>query len=122
MVVAVWIVNVVLALAYLFAGGLKLVRPRETLPALGMAWTEDFSDGAVKAIGAAEVLGATALIVPLATGFAPILTPIAAVALAVLMVGAIVTHVRRREHFVPPLVLGIISIGSAILGFLVVLG
>jgi len=122
MIAALWIVNVVLALAYLFAGGVKLIRPREALPALGMAWTEDFSDGAVKAIGAAEVLGAIGLIVPLATRIAPMLTPIAAVALAVLMAGAIVTHVRRREQFVPPLVLGIIAVGSAILGFLVVLG
>lgn len=122
MVVALWIVNVVLAVAFLVAGGLKLIRPRKDLPALGMAWTEDFGDASVKAIGAAEVLGAIGLIVPLATGIAPVLAPIAAVALAALMTGAIVTHIRRREQFVPPLVLGIIAIGSAILGVLVVLG
>ncbi|HET6299870.1 DoxX family protein [Microbacterium sp.] len=122
MVVALWIVNVVLALAFLVAGGAKLIRPREALPSLGMRWTEDFGDASVKAIGAAEVLGAIGLIVPIATGIAPILAPIAAVALTVLMAGAIATHVRRREQFVPPLVLGIIAIGSAILGFLVVLG
>jgi len=122
MVVALWIVNVVLALAFLVAGGAKLIRPREALPSLGMRWTEDFGDASVKAIGAAEVLGAIGLIVPIATGIAPILAPIAAVALTVLMAGAIATHVRRREQFVPPLVLGIIAIGSAILGFLAVLG
>ena len=45
-----------------------------------------------------EVLGAAGLVVPLATGIWPWLTPLAAVGLGVLMVGAITTHLRFREY------------------------
>jgi hypothetical protein len=61
-------------------------------------------------IGAAEVAGAFGLVVPAATGIVPVLTPIAAGALAVLMAGATVTHVRLGEPFTFPLVLMILSL------------
>lgn len=118
MLVALWIVDVLLALVFLVAGVTKLVRPRDALAALGMAWAEDFSGPAVKAIGALELLGAVGLIAPLATGVAPVLTPLAAVGLAVVMAGAVATHVRRKEMFVPPAVLGALAVVSAVLGFL----
>ncbi|HEV7657450.1 MAG TPA: DoxX family protein, partial [Mycobacteriales bacterium] len=56
-------------------------------------------------------------VVPAATGIAPILTPIAAVGLALVMAAAVVVHVRRKEQFVPPLVLGVLSLVLAILRF-----
>ena|SRR6478752_6878075 len=62
-----------------------------------MAWVQDFSQGSVRAIGLAEVLGARGLILPQTTGIAPILTPLAALGLAALQIGAIITHVRRHE-------------------------
>jgi len=62
-----------------------------------MGFVEDFSAGAVKAIGAVEVLAAIGLILPAVTGVAPILVPLAASGLALLMVGAIITHLRRKE-------------------------
>ena len=55
----------------------------------------------------------------LATGIAPVLSPIAGLGLAALMIGAVITHVRRHESFLIPLVLGILSIAAATLGFLV---
>ena len=63
------------------------------------------------------MLGAIGLIVPWLTGIAPILTPLAAVGLALVMAGAVATHVRRKEQFVPPLVLGIIAVVVAVLRF-----
>lgn len=57
-------------------------------------------------IGLAEVLGAVGLIVPWATRIVPVLTPVAAVGLAVLMAGAAQTHRRRKE---PAIVLAIIA-------------
>jgi len=77
MTIALWIVNILLALAFLAAGAMKAARPKEALAANGMAWTEDFSSPSIKLIGIAEVIGAVGLIVPLLTGIAPILTPIA---------------------------------------------
>lgn len=122
MLIALWIINGFLALAFLAVGSAKLFRPKPALQAIGMAWTEDFPDARIKLIGAAEILGAIGLILPLLTGIAPILTPIAATALALLMLGAVVVHTRRKENTAPSLVLGILSVVSAVIGFLVVLG
>lgn len=122
MIIALWIVNALLALAFIAAGTMKAARSKEALAASGMGWTEDYSDGGVTLIGVAEIVGGIGLILPLLTGIAPILTPIAATALALIMVGAVVVHVRRKESASPSLVLGVLSIVSAVLGYLVVLG
>jgi uncharacterized membrane protein YphA (DoxX/SURF4 family) len=94
--VAIWVLQVLLALAFLAAGLTKLTQPRQKLAAT-MGWVEDFSDPGVRAIGALEVLGALALLLPALTGVATMLVPIAAVGLALLMVGAAATHRRRGE-------------------------
>jgi len=94
--VFLWIVQILLALAFLGAGLMKATRPKSTLQSQ-MAWVDSFSDGQVKAIGAVEVLGALGLVLPWATGIATVLTPLAAVGLMIVMVGAAVTHLRRKE-------------------------
>ena len=97
--IALWIVQGLLAAAYLAAGGLKVVRPREQLVASGnFNWMETTSDAGVKAVGAVEVLGALGLILPWLTGIAPILTPIAAVGLVIVQIGAIRVHLVRAER------------------------
>jgi uncharacterized membrane protein YphA (DoxX/SURF4 family) len=95
--IALWIIAGLLAVAFLASGAMKLTRPREKLAAIGMGWVEDFSAGAVKAIGVLEVLAAVGLILPAALDIAPVLVPLAAVGLVLLMVGAIITHLRRHE-------------------------
>mgnify|MGYP003339119625 CR=1 FL=1 len=55
-----WIVAAVLALAFAAAGAMKLAKPRADLVSSGMGWAEDYSDAAVKGIGAIELLGAGA--------------------------------------------------------------
>ncbi|MCS0498526.1 DoxX family protein [Protaetiibacter mangrovi] len=119
MIIAYWIVAGLTALAFLAAGGLKLARSTEQLAASGLAWTEDFPAWAVKLIGAAEVLGAVGLVLPMATGVAPILGPVAAIALAVLMLGAAIVHLRRHE---PPIPFALVALAtaSAVLGFLAI--
>lgn len=115
--IALWVVAGLLALVFLGAGGAKLAQPKEKLAANpNMAWTEDFSPGAIKAIGALEVLGALGLVLPQATGIAPVLTPLAAVGLFLTMAGAVVTHVRRRENqaVVPGVVLGLLALFVAV--------
>jgi uncharacterized membrane protein YphA (DoxX/SURF4 family) len=94
--VVIWVLQILLALAFVAAGLTKLTRPRQQL-ATTMGWVEDFPDPGVRAIGALELLGALGLLVPALTGIATILVPIAAVGLALLMVGAAVTHRRRGE-------------------------
>ncbi|MEU8247851.1 DoxX family protein [Nonomuraea sp. NPDC048916] len=95
--VALWIVAGLLALAFLGAGLMKIAQSKEKLAASGMAWTGDFSAGAIKTIGALELLAAIGLILPAALGIVPVLTPLAAVGLVAIMVGAAVTHARRKE-------------------------
>jgi hypothetical protein len=121
MLIALWIVNGLLALAMLGGGFMKLVTPKAALAEKGMAWTDDFSAGTIKAIAALEVVGALGLILPLLTGILPILTPLAGTGLAIIMIGATVVHLRRTEPFAPALVLALLGIASAVLGFLVVL-
>jgi uncharacterized membrane protein YphA (DoxX/SURF4 family) len=95
--IALWIIAGLLAVAFLAGGVMKLTQPTEKLAASGMGFVEDFSAGTVKAIGALEVLAAVGLVLPAALGIAPVLVPLAAVGLVLLMVGAIITHVRRHE-------------------------
>ena len=98
MTVLAWILSVVLALAFLAAGGMKLATPYAKLrenPQMG--WTEGFSAGQVKAIATAEVLGAIGVVLPWLLDIARVLTPLAAVGLAAVMAGALVTHGRRGE-------------------------
>ncbi len=99
--VALWIIQIVLAAAFLIAGTTKVLTPKEKLRER-MAWVDDFSQGTVRFIGAMEVLGALGLILPAATGIAPILTPIAALGLIIIMIGAAITHVRRKEPAIVP--------------------
>jgi hypothetical protein len=96
---ALWIVAGLLAAAYLIGGGLKVVMPKEKIAATGPSarWVEDFSAGGVKTIGALEVLGAVGLVLPAVLGIAPVLVPLAALGLVVIMVGAVITRVRRHE-------------------------
>jgi uncharacterized membrane protein YphA (DoxX/SURF4 family) len=94
--VVLWIIAGVLAAAFLGAGLTKLVQPKEKL-ATTMGWVEDFSPGAIKLIGALEVLAAIGLVVPAALDVLPVLVPLAAIGLIALMVGAVITHGRRKE-------------------------
>ncbi|NLE82392.1 MAG: DoxX family protein [Rhodococcus sp.] len=95
--IALWIVAIVLAVGFAAAGAMKLAQSKDKLAASGMGWVENFSPSAVKAIGAVEILGAVGLVLPAAVGVAPILVPLAAAGLALVMVGAIIVHARRGE-------------------------
>jgi VIT1/CCC1 family predicted Fe2+/Mn2+ transporter len=102
-----WIAAWVAAACAFGAALLKLTQPRERILEAGLRWAEGFTDGQVKLIGVAELLGGLGLVVPPLLGTAEILTPIAAACLAVLWSGAVVAHIRRRElkEFVPAAVL-----------------
>jgi hypothetical protein len=94
--IALWITAGLLAVVSLAGGATRLVQPKEKLPA-SWGWVKDFSAASVRAIGGLEVLAAVCLILPAALDIAPVLVPLAAVGLALLMVGAFIVHVRRHE-------------------------
>lgn len=95
--ITLWIIAGLLAVLFLASGAMKLARSNEQLAASGMGFAEDFSKGAVNAIGVLEILAAIGLILPAVLDIAPVFVPLAAVGLVLLMVGAIITHLRRRE-------------------------
>jgi uncharacterized membrane protein YphA (DoxX/SURF4 family) len=91
-----WVVQILLALVFGASGVMKLTQPTAKL-APRMAWVEDFSDRTVKLIGGVELLAALGLVLPAWTGIAPVLTPLAATGLGVIMVLASIVHIRRKE-------------------------
>lgn len=114
--IALWIIAGVVAAAFVAAGLTKLTQDPAALREK-MAWVDDYSPRQVKAIGAIEVLGAIGLILPGATRVGPILVPLAAVGLALVMAGAVVVHIRRKDGaavLAPSLVLGLLSVVIAI--------
>src|ERR1051326_929786 len=93
-----WIGASLLAAAFLLAGANKLFISKEKLAkAPGGGWVLDFSTGFVKALGAVEILGAVGLILPALLDIAPVLVPLAALGLALDMVGAAIVMFRRHE-------------------------
>lgn len=111
--IALWIVAGLLALVFLAAGAMKLTRPKEVLRDQ-MSWVDDFSQAQVRGIGALELLGAVGLVLPPLVDVAPVLAPLAATGLVLVMAGAVATHVRRGETPVPPLVLGLLALFVAV--------
>jgi uncharacterized membrane protein YphA (DoxX/SURF4 family) len=99
MSIALWVVQVLLAAAFLVSGATKLSQPKEKL-LKRWAWVEDFSQQTVRIIGVLEVLGAIGIVVPALVGIVPSLTPLAALGLVLLMIGAALTHLRRSEYSV----------------------
>ncbi|MDF0528866.1 DoxX family protein [Tsukamurella sp. 8F] len=97
MIIAYWFVGGLLAVFYLYAGGLKVLRSRERLRPM-MAWVDDMPMPMVRGIGSVELLGAVGLILPPLTGLACGLAPAAATGFVVLQVAAIVVHLRRGDR------------------------
>jgi uncharacterized membrane protein YphA (DoxX/SURF4 family) len=106
MTYALWIAQGLLALIFLFAGGMKLVLPVEVLteqmPLPGLF---------VRFIGVAEVLGAIGLILPGLLRIRPGLTPLAAAGLVIIMIGATVLTLAGGDvaPALIPLVVGLLS-------------
>jgi uncharacterized membrane protein YphA (DoxX/SURF4 family) len=96
--IALWIVQGILAFAFMGAGANKLAQDYEKLKTALGDWVSDFSPSQIKAIGGVEVLGAIGVILPAVTGILPWLSPLAALGLALTMVGAAWTHLRRGEY------------------------
>jgi hypothetical protein len=104
---ALWIVQGLLALIFLFAGGIKLILPIEALtqqlPMPGLF---------LRFIAVCEVLGALGLILPGLLGIRPGLTPLAAAGLVIIMIGATAVTLATSDPLsaLIPLVVGVLSV------------
>jgi len=100
--IALWIVQILLAGMYLMAGIMKtfqISRVRQMLP-----WTEGRTDSFIRFVGISELFGAVSLILPWATAVLPLLTPLAALGLALIQLLAIfMIHLPRKENMALPM-------------------
>jgi len=103
---ALWIVQGLLALIFLFAGGMKLILPPEVLTA-----QFPLPDVFVRFIGVCEVLGAIGLMLPGLVRIKPWLTPVAAAGLGIIMAGATGTTllIGGGVAALVPLVVGLLA-------------
>lgn len=83
MIIAYWTVAGLLAIFYVYAGTLKVVRSRDQLRPM-MAWVDHIPLPALRALGTVEILGATGLILPPLTGIVPSLASAAAIGFVLL--------------------------------------
>jgi uncharacterized membrane protein YphA (DoxX/SURF4 family) len=116
MEITLWTAQLLLAAIFLATGLTKLTQPRAQLAAGPMGWAADVTEVEFRSVGLLEVMGALGLVLPAAFDIAPLLTPLAAVGLALTMIGAIVTHVRMGEtdRMVVPVVLLALTVFVAI--------
>ena len=93
------ILHVVLTIFAGVAGLFRLATPHARLAKMPFQeWANDFKPQHIKLIGALEVSAAIGIIIPLLLGSLALLTPLAAVGLALVMAGAMATHFRRDEY------------------------
>jgi hypothetical protein len=107
---ALWIAQVLLALDF-GIHGYEMVSLTMT-PLAGFTYIVDISTRTRRFVGTAELLAAIGLILPSLTGILPWLTPLAAVGLIIVMIGAIPFHLRRKEYM--NIVLNVILLALAL--------
>ena len=94
------VMQVVLALSFVVGGSFKLILPyAQYTQAPGQGWAKDFKPEHLRLLGVLELSAGVGLIVPLFLHALTMLTPLAAVGLALYMAGAMATHLRRREYW-----------------------
>jgi uncharacterized membrane protein YphA (DoxX/SURF4 family) len=96
--VALWIAQGLLAAIFLLSGSLKSTQSKERLIATGQTGVAPFPLPVIRAVAVLELLAAAGLILPRLTGIAPVFTPLAAVGLAVVMLGAAWAHTSLGEY------------------------
>jgi uncharacterized membrane protein YphA (DoxX/SURF4 family) len=108
--VALWIVQGLLAFAFIASGALK-VFAYEKYKAMSEKKNGPTgpSRGLITFIGMAEIAGSLGIVLPMATNIAPWLSPWAAIGLALIMLLAIGFHARRHESVAVPVVLFLLA-------------
>jgi uncharacterized membrane protein YphA (DoxX/SURF4 family) len=95
--IALWIGQGLLSLLFAWSGVQKGTRSKASLVASGQTGVQEYPMPFVRFIAFMELLAAVGLVVPWATGILPILTPLAAAGLGIIMLGAARAHARLHE-------------------------
>src|SRR6266699_3231977 len=104
---ALWIIQVLLALLFLFTGGMKLI-----LPIAEMTKQMPMPGWFLRFLGVAEVLGAVGLVLPGLLRIRPGLTPLAAALLVIIMIGATVVTLAGGQ-VAPALIPAVVGLLAA---------
>ena len=107
---ALWVIQILLAALFLFAGGTKLLTPIEEM-LKQMPPGVSLSGPFLQFIGVCEVLGAIGLILPGLLHIRQGLTPLAAAGLTIIMIGAVTITIMGGQGAMAlfPLVVGILT-------------
>ncbi len=94
--IALWVVQVLLAVMFLMAGANKLFQSIAELSKM-LPWVTEVPEELVRFIGISELLGGLGLLLPSILRIKPNLIPLAAIGLAVVMVLAAIFHISKGE-------------------------
>ena len=110
--ILLWVIQILLGLLFLFAGGMKIVVPADLLMANAPPGSTQFPALFLKFIGLVEVLGGFGLILPSAFRTRQVLTPLAAAGLVIVMIGAVVVTVMDHGILpaLSPLIVGLLCL------------
>ena len=97
--IVITVAQILLTLVFTLGGLSKLMLPYARFAKLPFqAWSNDFKPEHIRLIGVLELSAAVGLLLPLGLNSLTMLTPLAAVGIALIMAGAMVTHLRRLEY------------------------
>lgn len=112
------VIQIVIGFLVTIGGIAKLILPYTTFSSIpAVAWSKEFKPAHLKLLGVLEVSGGVGLIVPLFVPSLTMLTPFAAVGIALYMAGAIATHLRRSEYVLMVGILAVFVVPSLLVAY-----
>jgi hypothetical protein len=92
-----WVAQGLLVAVFGFSAAVKGTQPKQRVLRLGMSGVVNIPVPLMRFTALCEVFGVIGLVLPYATGIAPVLTPAAAIGLGMIMIVAAVIHLRLHE-------------------------
>lgn len=111
----IWILKSLVALLFLYVGVNKLKHPKETLLNKGMKGLINLNDNQIKLAGLLEILGVIGLFLPVLLNIYPVLSGVAALCLAFIMIIALMTNLRLKLSIIPNIIILVICLFIAYL-------
>lgn len=98
MTILLWGTQLFLSAVFGYSGFMKSTRSEHDLVAMGQTGVEHLSLPLIRFIGVSEVVGVVGLLLPDLLTYWPMVTPVAAGCLGLIMLPAGVIHYRRDEY------------------------
>ena len=109
--IVLWIIQILLAFVFIYHGWMMLSLPPQARQGGQMDYIEAIPSGLRRFTAVAESLAGVGLILPWLTGILPWLTPRAAAGLVLVMIGAVIFHIPRKEY--PNIVFNLVLLALA---------